>query len=132
MRQKAVVAHDKKNASDAAKGKKTPQELRAEMEKERREMVQRKQEELKVMMMVITTCHTSGSGDSRMTRVIDHLVCIILSPFWLRQKEMEERAAKGESFAMMKALYAVYSKEMEEVSSGSSSSDPHGLLSMTT
>lgn len=36
MRKKAVTTHDKKNQVDKTKGKKTPQELRAEMEKERK------------------------------------------------------------------------------------------------
>jgi manganese-transporting P-type ATPase len=88
VQRKAAEAHDKKNARDlvkakavpgavVGKGKKTPQEMRAEMERERREMYARKQVEL--------------------------------------QKEMEERRAKGESWVEVKALWAVYSREMEEV-----------------
>lgn len=83
VQRRAAKEHDAKNAREAAAGvvaaggrkgqPKTPQELRAQQEKERREMLLAKQEELR--------------------------------------KEMEERTAKGESFAMVRALMSVYQKE---------------------
>ena len=90
VQRKAAREHDSKNARDLAtttaasaaavgrKGQpKTPQEMRAQMQKEQREAMMKKQEELK--------------------------------------KEMEERTARGESFAMIKALMAVYQKEAASV-----------------
>jgi len=91
VQRKAAREHDAKNARDLATagtaaavgvvgrkgGPKTPQEMRVQQQKEQREAMMKKQEELK--------------------------------------REMEERTARGESFAMIKALMAVYQKEAASV-----------------